>query len=203
MRGAPIPPRFVLFGAACGAWFAVIVSGVAPTAVVDAGRAWFAVWAVQIAASLTAWTWPFSFPDRYYQPLRRTAGLLPPAPWLRWTGRGTRPARKPIGLDLFRRAAHRIHRFSVDRRSRDALDAATRGAETTHTVSFVCVSAGAIALIGAGAGRLAAFMMAWNVLFNLYPALLQRDTRARLLRRAAAGACPSESVRPPARRRTA
>jgi hypothetical protein len=73
-------------------------------------------------------------------------------------------------------------RLDGGRRGLGALEARSRAAELSHALIFLALSVAAGICAVAGQLRVAAWTMALNVMFNGYPVLLQRYTRARLVR---------------------
>jgi hypothetical protein len=168
-----VAPRFVVFGVACSVWLAVIMTAPSP-ALHAAGLSWFVNWGVQIAVSVVSWMVPVSLPASYYRAGLRRRGL-PLAPW--------------FGLDRFGRVARWLHPLPFNRRFPGELEAAMAAAETTHAITFVVVTLLAVGLAERGSATLALLLVFWNMLFNLYPAALQRHNRGRLehLRRSGPG----------------
>ena len=162
-----VPPRFVLFAAICGAWLAAMQIAGESSAIYAAGVGWFATWSAQIGVSLALRIWPFTLPDIYYRPLRRR---LP------------RRVARALGMDVCRHLAQRIHPFPCDRASLRELIETTGAAETTHIISFALVATAGLTLAAQGHAGTAASVLLWNIVCNLYPAVLQRYTRARISR---------------------
>jgi hypothetical protein len=170
--GPIVAPRFVSFGVVSAAWLATIVFR-AWSPLRAAGLAWFATWGIQIAVSLVSWMHPLSLPSRYYRPAS-AAGR----------SRLSRLSQlsRLAGVKRFGRVARWIHPLHFDRGCPQALDARMAAAETTHVITLVAVGMLAVASLARGYPAMALFLAVWNVLFNLYPVVLQRHNRARLWR---------------------
>lgn len=160
-----VAPRFLIFAAACLAWFAAMVMFTESRVLQAAGAAWFANWSVQIAVSATSWRRPFSLPERYYRPL-----FSYESPHLA----------RLFGVRLGGRIANWINPFRFDRRSPRELEAIIGAAETTHVITLSVITVITLVLVAWAATGLALFLALWNVLFNLYPIAIQRHTRRRL-----------------------
>jgi hypothetical protein len=154
----------VWFAAICLAWLAAYARWPDVPAVGAPALAWFTTWGIQVAVVMTYWARPFALPDRYYGALvvRRAR------------------RRRMIRLRRFGRVATRINPLTADIRRVSELRAAMRSAETTHAVSLVLVGGAMLAAIAEDADAFAMCLLLWNVLFNLYPVVLQRQNRARL-----------------------
>jgi hypothetical protein len=141
-----------------------------------AGQAWRSAWFVPILLSLTAWF----LPPAWFQP----------QPWERG-GRVYEPLgvrwfkRFMIGGDLMNRHVRREeprYRIYADEAMRTAIAQQSIVSEKVHTIMFLCALWPA--LLGAAAGWwwYAAFTCAANLIVNVYPIMVQRYARARLIR---------------------
>lgn len=161
-----VASRYVTFGAACVLWLLMVVS-TPSSAVHAAGLAWFTTWGVQMVVSATFWIRPLFLPSLYYRP---------------WPLPNARRLARRLGVVRFGRWARWINPLPFDRRSPRELESTLTAAETTHAITLFTVSALAVAFLVRGSTVLALFLVLWNVLFNLYPVVLQRHNRARLRR---------------------
>ena len=59
-------------------------------------------------------------------------------------------------------------------------ESSTKGAEICHLVTFVLATIVAFVLLAGGRGTLAVWTLAFNMLLNGYPIMLQRSTRCRV-----------------------
>lgn len=159
--------RFFGFAGVCAVWAAALVVWPSLTAIQAAGHAWFICWSVQIVISVASWICPLVLPAPYYETIRvRSSGKITRVP----------------GLALFGRIAGWVNPLSGGPRGFTRLDGAMIAAETTHAITFAVVSFVALVFVARGIYGLAAWLLAYNALFNLYAVLLQRRNRARLRR---------------------
>ena len=94
---------------------------------------------------------------------------------------GIRPFGRVMRSKLYRRLSPNF-RLTGGRQGLAALRDTMNDAEGAHAVLFLIVAFVATAAFAIGWANTAAWLMAFNVLLNLYPVILQRYNRLRLVR---------------------
>lgn len=95
---------------------------------------------------------------------------------------GIQGFRKFLLATFWRKRSKRKQFFPGGRKGLEDLAENTKNAEFGHLMAFIFLNLAVVFLFWKGFASMAAFTLAWNILGNAYPILLQRHTRLRISR---------------------